>query len=290
MKSNEFLEEVLHSDICPDNFEKRYSEFQTYQDLAWKVLQEFHRVCELTGIHYQVAFGTLLGVIRDNGQIPWDYDIDVIVPVQEREKLIISLEKHLNERFYFNTYEKNNGCSHVILRVAPIGYNSTFLHVDVFFMAGLPDDTVLEKHQRKLIKKTALMLKAKRYFHSVPPSDGFKEKCKMIVYFIMGLVLSESSLLKKYYKTTNLYPLDKTTKCCLADRFAEMYNLKWGSFKDTEIMITKFGPVRIPSAYDEILTEEYGDYNVYAPLESRIKEMMRHCYYLEHYGKIKTNE
>ena len=52
MTSHEFLQEVLKSDFCPDNFERVYFEFQQYQQAAIDTLNEFHRVCEKNGIHY----------------------------------------------------------------------------------------------------------------------------------------------------------------------------------------------------------------------------------------------
>ena len=91
MKSNEFLEEVLRSDICPDDFEKIYSEFQDYQQMAIDALNEFHRICEKNKITYQLAYGSLLGAIRDGGQIPWDYDVDVIVPYEEKRIYLQSI-------------------------------------------------------------------------------------------------------------------------------------------------------------------------------------------------------
>ncbi len=88
MDSSQFVNEVLNSDICPEGFEAIYEGFQTYQSDVLKVLKEFHRVCEKNGVTYQLAFGSLLGAIRDGGQIPWDYDIDVIVPFEEKGKLM----------------------------------------------------------------------------------------------------------------------------------------------------------------------------------------------------------
>lgn len=58
-------------------------------------LIEFHRVCEKSNIEYELAYGSLLGAIRDNGQIPWDYDIDVFVAFKDKERLIETLKKNL---------------------------------------------------------------------------------------------------------------------------------------------------------------------------------------------------
>ena len=96
MNQKEFYNEVKDSNICPDNFEKIYDEFQKYQKATLSTLKEFHRVCEINNIRYQLAYGSLLGAIRDGGQIPWDYDIDVILPIEEKSTLIKALDRDLN--------------------------------------------------------------------------------------------------------------------------------------------------------------------------------------------------
>lgn len=50
--------------------------------LAW-----FHEFCEENEINYYVCGGTLLGAVRHGGFIPWDDDIDVMLPRPDYEKL-----------------------------------------------------------------------------------------------------------------------------------------------------------------------------------------------------------
>ena len=87
MNAIEFVKEVKDSNICPKDFDKIYEEFKFYQKAALDTLDEFHRVCEKNNIPYFVQYGSLLGLIRDGGQIPWDYDVDVVVPYSEKANL-----------------------------------------------------------------------------------------------------------------------------------------------------------------------------------------------------------
>ncbi len=53
------------------------------------VLAQFDRLCRRHRLTYYVTYGTLLGAIRHGGYIPWDDDIDVMMPRADYDRLAV---------------------------------------------------------------------------------------------------------------------------------------------------------------------------------------------------------
>ena len=53
-----------------------------------EILDVIHQVCTEYGLRYSLAYGTLIGAVRHKGFIPWDDDIDLMMPREDYEKLL----------------------------------------------------------------------------------------------------------------------------------------------------------------------------------------------------------
>lgn len=69
--------------------EEKQIKIQEIWAVEQEILDVFHHVCTEHGLRYSLAYGTLLGAVRHRGFIPWDDDIDLMMPREDYEKLLI---------------------------------------------------------------------------------------------------------------------------------------------------------------------------------------------------------
>ena len=69
------------------------------QHVEYGMLRELDRVCRLNGIRYFLGQGTLLGAAKYGGFIPWDDDIDVLVPCRDLERLMEVFPREGNKEY-----------------------------------------------------------------------------------------------------------------------------------------------------------------------------------------------
>lgn len=284
MTYDDFKEEVIRAGLGIANIDTFLSEFQSYQLLALKTLHEFHRICETHNINYQLAYGSLLGAVRDNGQIPWDYDIDVFVPYNQKNKLINTLEKNLGNDFYYVSPENDPRCCRSILRVAPKGYNSDLLHVDVFYLAGVPS----ESKEIDAFRNELTQIQRYRYARFINPF-------KMSRGSLRGF-LSLALLKTKYYKFNwgkyrtrynylcSKYPIENSSYLVDTGVGANQYIFSKDDMIKTVLFKTRDGMLRIPCGYHNVLSILYGDYMKYPSFDSRLKEFLSNYKALKKYG------
>lgn len=287
MKIEEFYQEVVNSSLCPDNFDAIYKEFRLYQRDAIRTLNEFHRICEKHNIRYILGYGSLLGAVRDHGQVPWDYDVDVYIPYEERESLFSALDKELGNDYYYECPENCRNFPSFMIRMSPKEYDTEAVHVDIFYIIGAPDEkTELYLFSERMKQLCIDRSRKKRSLRKLPGRD-FKSLIIVLGGKIRRLNKLISKIDKELYKICRLYDPHKTGRSMVVcavykNVFSYDTELLW----KTRLIHTDCGTYRIPESYQDILKTLYGDYSHPLPLQRRIEELLHYYKLLKHLEKI----
>lgn len=254
-----------------------YHAFEEYQRMTWDTLIAINDACTKHGVPYQLTYGTLLGAVRDGGQIPWDYDVDIVVPITEREAFINAVSKDLAESYYCYGPETDPNCDQYIIRVSPLGFNSSALHVDVFFYVGAPEDEDQRMLFTKTIKKVirARILKQGKVRLSDSPSllSYGKRLVRKALYAPMPLRLIDA----RYWGMALHYPYDSATFVTEGSS-SSTFQLCYPKEMVGESALVMVGDVAlpVPVGYEQFLAMNYGNWKDYAPLDVRVSEFRRH--------------
>lgn len=120
------------------------------QTAELSTLKKLDDICKANGLTYYVCGGTLIGTIREKGFIPWDDDVDVMMPRKDYEWLITHNDELFNDPFLVCDYRGGFGSdiikAHAVIyntNVCIIDKNSNrkkkqYCYIDVFPLDGMP--------------------------------------------------------------------------------------------------------------------------------------------------------
>lgn len=247
------------------------------------ILKDVASYCEKNNIRYYLAYGTLIGAIRHKGFIPWDDDIDIVMPRPDYEKFISEFSKK-NE--YCNLklvtpYDENSIYTfskvidvNTVKIESGVRYTEEYLgiDIDVFPMDGQPDE---EKQYKKYYQKkmrlyfTYSLLRTQNNVYS-----GYKKVLHSFFCFLINKVLKldKTKILKKIEKINKPYKYDSSIY--VGATSSDVNSIKnrhkknlfdeyiYADFEDCQF--------RIPKGYDEVLSDMFGDYMQLPPENERV--------------------
>jgi lipopolysaccharide cholinephosphotransferase len=245
------------------------------REIEIDILDHIVEFCSNNRIQYYLAYGTLLGAIRHKGFIPWDDDIDIIMPRPDYERFIAlfgsnssSYVLYKQQQDYIYPYAKVARNDTILIE--NIATNSTIgVYVDVFPLDGLPSDyNLFKKHQKRIqFNKDILSVKRMCFFKR-------RSLLKMMILpFLRILSLFYSGKFLRY-RINNLAQQYKYEESEYVGNIIWGYGLKCWFKKEIfdEVASLEFeGKIyNVPIGYDALLKGLYNDYMKLPPAEKRI--------------------
>lgn len=255
----------------------REIQFEEMKKIELNILIYFTEVCEENNLRYYLGGGTLLGAVRHKGFIPWDDDIDVMMPRPDFQKLLslsinnenYNIIKPGTAGYYYNfaklvdtrTILEEKG----IKRIDGLG-----VYIDIFPLDGMPETPDARKKRfkelnsiRKRINNTCLL---RPKFHRNP--FAYLNACRI---YNSNKNIDLSSLQKKYLDSALKNSFDDSEFVFAAGGAygaRDIFPEKWFE-KEIELQFENLS-VKAFNGYDLYLTQLYGDYMTLPPEDKRV--------------------
>lgn len=236
-------------------------EKQTMSDVHTVCLQLFEAfavVCMQHNLQWFADSGTLLGAVRDGKLIPWDDDMDFIMPRVSYNRLLEIGKYAFKAPVFFQTsYVDDFFCGHIRLcmngtaRLTKADYNQPYhrgIAIDIFPYDSLPNNedeaSTLQGFLRQIQKYACPVVQSLQYCGTLNAYDAASMMDKMLTQVSCKYMKSEYVINSPFYYS-NKY---KTAKLLRSD---------YSSYTEMKIDGSDI-PLRIPVGYIDILTTWYG--------------------------------
>lgn len=253
----------------------------------FSLLIEFDRLCKINDLYYTLCGGTLLGAVRHKGFIPWDDDVDVLMPRPDYDRLLNNInidKKGMPSYMKFVSWKDDSSNYPFIklidkrIKVDVRHFNSDLcgdhIWIDIFPIDGNPS-------KKRELHKIYCKMKFLRKILFIKLSEGKKAQT-----FIKRMI--------KPVLIMGLRAIPFKRLCARMDALAKTYDFDnseyiggtlWGY--GPQERIKKRGYMQMipisfegrmfnaPSNYKEYLTGLYRDYMKLPPMEQRIVHDIR---------------
>ena len=241
------------------------------------ILDEIDRICRENGLRYSLAYGTLIGAVRHKGFIPWDDDIDVMMPREDYDRLRSIWREKTSEGFIL---EDETMFDDYVNNFAKIRKDhTTFLQFEIertcsyhkgFFVDIFPGDRVAPAGFPRKMQYAAFALNL-LYNRGYPSgAGGVRGICERIMLGIVpkGLRPRISRWFGRISRRWNGDPGAQLVFPCTAASCRKYYPADL--FEHLIPMDFQGKQYSATSRYEAALRLEYGDYMQLPPEEERV--------------------
>ena len=248
------------------------------QQIELNILIFFADVCAKNNLRYGLTSGTLLGAVRHGGFIPWDDDIDVVMPRPDYLKLInimnsengeYILKSPYNDSEYIYEYAKLMDARTVLIEEPGNLAIKMSVYIDIFPVDGVPTTVDKQLKQFKKVKKMQTLYAAiVRSRYKIKYTTGLTRTIWMVMS-IFNKIKLDRVIFRALEHISMKYKFDQSSYCAVltGQGMKEVFSKEEYDLKGKVVFEgKKFCTYTNPESY---LEQFFGDYKKLPPMEQR---------------------
>lgn len=261
------------------------------QEVSLDILKEVHTFCEANGIRYSLAYGTLIGALRHKGFIPWDDDIDIVMPRPDFDRFCrifssmsgLELVSPLSRDSYIAFARVQDTKKTVCTTWLPWRKgNDGGVWIDIFPLDGMPScrKSFVSLHKKaSRIHREQLRARYALSLIGLPPLPVFR---KIKIWIRKNRPHDDiRAIVARHISVISEYEYDKAEKwsqqACPDNKDREYMDKScFISVVQVEFEEMKFNAM---NGYDEVLRAVYGDYMAVPPKRKRVRHSIETKFY-----------
>lgn len=262
------------------------------QAISLDILKKVSDICEEQHLTYFLAYGTLIGAVRHQNYVPWDDDVDIMMPRPDYEKLLDYFRENAVSLMPLQMMNDDtvSGYPYMISRVSDSRYvldvtneksYGIGVFIDIYPLDGLGNDkgVALKLINRGKNLSSLIFLSTRKYFHKGNTKTWVKMLLKFPA-FVYAKLCGKKFFSKKSLRlaTMNKYEDSRYVGCVIWPTYRERDIYDKVLFEET--IMVNFGKYqfRAPKRYDEILTQIYNNYMQLPPEKDRVAHHLYSAY------------
>lgn len=235
---------------------------QEIQKMETALLANTAAFCESNGLQYFLCRGTLLGAVKYNGFVPWDDDVDIVIPRKDYNRF---LETYRSDDDQVELISPDH-CSNYPQQFAKVHYRNTVLvehkltkkglfgcYLDIFPLDTTTDDPLRRKLQFKELSILNYLLYIKVYTWSF--HEKWIKRMLHIAAKLSIVLIPECFIQKRIKKAASRYIERQTGKLSILS-FDTIVPSEWFSKSVPVRFEGRYYPA--PVGYMEYLKSSYG--------------------------------
>ena len=249
------------------------------QNFFLDIMKDVHKFCVENNIKYSLYGGSMIGAIRHKGYIPWDDDVDIIMPRADYNRFCAIYK---SDKFEVIDTTTDESCLLAFARVCdlkqtyvktsiPWCSRKTGCWIDVFPADGFPAN---KDEQEKLYQQCYDIRAYVTYLRHVRSyfKGGIKSRLRQLLQKIIRLNgYGARRYVSKLIKVAQTYdydtsPMWASLTCMKGSRKWQMKHHPKDTFDHCILMPFEDTELYVMNGFDSVLTQRYGDYMKLPPV------------------------